>query len=314
VQKVLRGRQRQETERFIALRSHYLFEADFCRPGPVGAHEKGGVENSVGRFRRHPLVPVPVVADWAMLNAYLAAACQRDDERCLSERHQPIAADWAHEQRRLRPAPAVAFATADVSSCRVDSSARIRVRTNHYSVPVALVGQRVEARLHATALEVVHGGRVVARHARLPGRFGERLVVDHYLELLDHKPGAFPRARALHQARRAGHWPACYDQLLSELTRRYGETEGTRQLLTVLLLHRSWPVEQVIEAVGQALSLGCGDAGSIALLLRQLHHTPLLAPPLAELGPLAGYGQACAEGLHIYDALRPRPAPEVAYG
>lgn len=52
VKKVLRGRRRIETERFIALRSHYLFESFFCLPGKEGAHEKGGVEGGVGRFRR----------------------------------------------------------------------------------------------------------------------------------------------------------------------------------------------------------------------------------------------------------------------
>jgi len=33
VKKVLRGRNRKETDRFVALRSHYLFKSVFCRPG-----------------------------------------------------------------------------------------------------------------------------------------------------------------------------------------------------------------------------------------------------------------------------------------
>lgn len=44
VARVLRGRDRQETERFIALRSHSGFDSFFCLLGPEGAHEKGGVE------------------------------------------------------------------------------------------------------------------------------------------------------------------------------------------------------------------------------------------------------------------------------
>lgn len=39
VRKVLRGRRRLETDRFVAMRSHYLFESFFCRPGIIGAHE-----------------------------------------------------------------------------------------------------------------------------------------------------------------------------------------------------------------------------------------------------------------------------------
>lgn len=40
-----------------ALRSHYGFDSFFCRPGIDGAHEKGGVEGEIGRFRRRHLVP-----------------------------------------------------------------------------------------------------------------------------------------------------------------------------------------------------------------------------------------------------------------
>ena len=72
VKQVLRGRQRVQTDRFIALRSHYLYESQFTIPGVEGAHEKGGVEGEVGRFRRRHLVPVPEVSTLAELNARTA--------------------------------------------------------------------------------------------------------------------------------------------------------------------------------------------------------------------------------------------------
>jgi transposase len=56
VAKVLRGRNRIESDRFAALRSHYGFDFFFCIPGEEGAHEKGGVEGEVRRFRRRRLV------------------------------------------------------------------------------------------------------------------------------------------------------------------------------------------------------------------------------------------------------------------
>ncbi|MCP4963382.1 MAG: IS21 family transposase, partial [Actinomycetia bacterium] len=65
---VLKGRDRIETDRFVALRSHYGFDSFFCAPGIDGAHEKGGVEGEVGRFRRRHLVPVPQVSSIAELN------------------------------------------------------------------------------------------------------------------------------------------------------------------------------------------------------------------------------------------------------
>jgi transposase len=75
VKKVLKGRRRAESDRFVALRSHHLFASQFTTPGLEGAHEKGGVEGEVGRCRRRHLVPVPEVADLAELNRLLLAGC-----------------------------------------------------------------------------------------------------------------------------------------------------------------------------------------------------------------------------------------------
>ena len=77
VTKILKGRSRLESDRFIALRSHYLFESSFCEPGEQGAHEKGGVEGEVGRFRRRHFVPLPEVQSIAELNVLIAAGCIR---------------------------------------------------------------------------------------------------------------------------------------------------------------------------------------------------------------------------------------------
>lgn len=314
VKKLLRGRRRTETEQFIALRSHYLFEADFCRAGLAGAHEKGGVESAVGRFRRHHWVPVPAMADLESLNRFLRAACAQDDGRCLAGRSRSVATNWAQEQPRLRPLPDEPFATAEVLSCRVDRSARIRVRTNAYSVPVRLVGRRVEVRLHAARVEVVYAGQVVAEHGRLQGRFGERLELDHYLELLQAKPGALPRARALHQARERGGWPRVYDRLWEALKQRFGESNGNRQLLAVVGLHRDYPAAAIEAGVTQALELGCIEAGAIAVLVRNHHCPQEPVPALEEVGRLGGYGQARAVDLQAYDALRPSQRGEVSHG
>lgn len=56
--RVLHGRHRVESERFIAMRSLYGFDGFFCIPGKEGAHEKGGVEGEIGRFRRRHLCRV----------------------------------------------------------------------------------------------------------------------------------------------------------------------------------------------------------------------------------------------------------------
>src|SRR5207244_602586 len=86
VKQVLRGRRRKEQDRFVALRSHYLYESVFTRRGRQGAHEKGGVEGEVGRHRRRWLVPVPKVATLKELNDLLEDSCFAEFERRIAGR------------------------------------------------------------------------------------------------------------------------------------------------------------------------------------------------------------------------------------
>ncbi len=76
VKRVLRGKDRHEQSSWVAFRSHFLFEADYCTPGK--GQEKGGVENLVGYMRRNFLVPMPEMKDFGELNAYLLGCCEKD--------------------------------------------------------------------------------------------------------------------------------------------------------------------------------------------------------------------------------------------
>src|SRR5579884_996846 len=128
VVRVLRGRGRQETERFIALRSHYGFDSFFCRPGIDGAHEKGGVEGEIGRFRRRHLVPVPKVDSLPALNELIAAGDLTDDARVITGRPVTIEAAFTAEAPHLMPLPAEPFDPARLLEARVDNRSRVSVR------------------------------------------------------------------------------------------------------------------------------------------------------------------------------------------
>jgi len=200
VERVLRGRDRVESDRFVALRSHYGFDSFFCQPGVKGSHEKGGVEGEVGRFRRRHLVPVPHVASMAELNELLLAGAARDDARFIAHRRMTVGEHFALEAATLRPLPAERFDVAVVGSHRVDTKSRVSVRNCLYSVPVRFAGRRLDVRVGAETVEALDGATVVARHPRgLKG--DEVLVLDHYLEVLAIKPGAMPGATALARRR-----------------------------------------------------------------------------------------------------------------
>lgn len=186
------------------------FDSFFCRPGLPGAHEKGGVEGVIGRFRRRHLTPPPAVASNAALNGHLAAADDTDDGRVITGRNSTVGAAFAQEQPRLAGLPAEAFDPAIVLSARVDSRARVSVRQSFYSVPARLVGRRVTVRLTAGQVDIQDGGTTVGSHERAAGRHQEVLVLDHYLEVLKTKPGALPGATALVRARRSEVFTAAH--------------------------------------------------------------------------------------------------------
>ena len=266
VKQVLRGRRRVESDRFIALRSHYLYESQFTIPGVEGAHEKGGVEGEVGRFRRRHLVPVPEVATLGELNTRMLTGCEADLHRRIAGRQETVGESFARERPLLRALPAERASTAEQATPRVDSKALVTIKQNRYSVPVRLAGLRVHSRVGAREIEMHHGGELVARHERLQGRYGVCASLDHYLELLARKPGALAGSLALSQERERGAWPSVFDELWGKLAERYGPSEAARQMVDVLMLAREHSASEVQLAVRGALAAGAHDGRAVAVL------------------------------------------------
>lgn len=295
VERVLKGRDRIESERFIALRSHYGFDSFFCQPGLKGSHEKGGVEGEVGRFRRRHLVPVPRVNSMAELNDLLMAGCAKDDRRFIAQRRITVAEHFALEADTLRPLPAEPFDFTVVAAHRVDRKSRVSVRGCLYSVPACHVGKRLDVRIGAETIEVLNGAAVVARHARaLKG--DEVLALDHYLEVLAIKTGAFPGATALARARSGGAFGATHERFWTEARRRLGDRDGTRALIEVLLLHRAIPAAGVTAGMDRALGAGSIDPAVVAIEARRA-----IEGASATVVPIG-------EGLSRFD----RPVPSIA--
>ena len=270
VARVLRGRDRVETERFIALRSHYGFDSFFCIPGEEGAHEKGGIEGEVGRSRRRHFVPMPKVRTLAELNRKLEAADRADLARHIGTRRQTVGAMGELDRAALRPLPAEPFDAARVVPVRVDAKARVCVRQSFYSVPARYAGRRLSARIGGTRIEVTDAGRVVASHERSIVRGSQTLLLDHYLEILARKPGAMPGSLAVLQAREGGVLTSAHEQFWARARRRFGDAGGTRALIEVLLLGRGLPFPAVHAALEAVNSAGSVDPNLVAIEARRI--------------------------------------------
>jgi len=285
VKKILRGQQRELTARFIAFRSHWQYQAEFCTPSE--GHEKGGVEGEVGYFRRNHWVPVPVAADLAALNRKLHDDCRSDESRIVSGSTETVGTRLLAEKEHLLPLAADVFDLAEVSFPRVDQTGCAKVRTNFYSVPL-MPGSIVEARVYSSTVEFRHHGSRIASHERCYSRLQKIFDLEHYLEVLDRKPGALRGSAPLAQWRTQGRWPESYDRLWEQLTERQGRQGGTRAMVALIRMGREFGYEKLRTAVEQALDLGCTDVAAIRHLLMsdQLQHR---VGEVIEIGALSAY-------------------------
>lgn len=304
--RVALGRERFEHPRFVALRSHYGYDSFYCIPGKDGAHEKGGVEGEIGRFRRRHLTPVPHADSLAALNDALAAADAADDARRIGARAETVGAAAARELPLLRPLPAETFDVSASLSCRVDAKARVCVRQSYYSVPARYAGRRLEVRLGATLVVAVDAGKPVAEHTRSLHKGSEDLLLDHYLEVLSRKPGALAGSTALASARAAGAFTPTHQRFWDAARTQLGDGAGTRALIGVLLLHRTLSTAAVIAGMDAALVLGTFDPDLVAVQARRSTLTGQPTPTPVQLPSTASQIAALerpAPSLAAYDQL-----------
>ncbi len=285
VKKVLRGSRREETTRFIAFRSHWRFASEFCTPAE--AHEKGGVEGEAGYFRRNHWVPVPSARDLEELNEKLLDACREDENRQIAGKPMRVGAALLAEREHLLAIAESRFDLAEVSFPVVDSLGCVRVRTNAYSVPLQ-AGTEVQAKVYSTYVEVWHDGWCVARHERCYSRQQQILDLEHYLDVLEKKPGALAGSKPLEQWRQAGRWPESFDKLWTELVKRHGKQPGTRHMIEVLKLGKQHGYSRLREAVESALGSGSHDVSAIRYLITAVQRPPAELPVI-EVGLLGRY-------------------------
>jgi transposase len=270
VKKVLRGHRREEATRFIAFRSHWRFVSDFCTPAEP--HEKGGIEGEAGYFRRNHWVPLPKARDLEELNSQLLAGCHEEEHRQIAGHDTTVGAAILAERAHLLPLAEQDFELAEFAFPRVDGLGCVRVRTNLYSAP-APPGKTVEVRLYSSHVEIRDEGRLIARHERCYERHQQVLDLEHYLDVLERKPGALVGSKPLAAWRMRGLWPESYDRLLARLIERHGQPSGTRQMIQVLSLIRPHGHERVRAAVEEAITLGGVDAAAVRHLVEAVDLT-----------------------------------------
>ena len=268
VKKVL-GTERELTEGFLRLESHFLFAHHFCRVGR--GNEKGHVENLVGYSRRNFLVPIPEFESFAALNAHLDMACLADLDRQVRGKPQTKRERLEIDRAAMREVPSERFECRRLVQASANSLSLVRFDRNDYSVPTRYAHHDVTGIGGIDEVRFVVGADIVATHPRSWDK--EQIFFDprHYLALLERKPGALDYARPL------ADWNLsdCFVVLRRRLESELGSL-GTREYIKVLRLMEHATVSQVADAIDVALGIGATSADAIGLILAHRNEAPVV--------------------------------------
>ena len=249
VARILGDCRRQRTRVFSELRSHYLFEDRFGRPGK--GNDKDKVEGLVGYCRRNFLVPMPRFQTFDGLNAHLEACCRKRWAERLRGHGETIGERLERDRAILQPLPATPYGACDKRAGRVCSLSLVRYRGTDYSVPTRFGHYEVLVRGYVHEVVITHGADVIARHPRSYEHEDFIFGPLHYLSPLEQKSNALDQAAPL-----AG-WelPDAFATLRRLLVARMGKA-GKREYVQVLRLLESFDLEGLHGAVKDALRLG----------------------------------------------------------
>ncbi len=283
VDKVNKGKGRTVNARFAVMCAHYLFDPDFCNV--ASGWEKGIVEKNVQDSRRRIWLEAQDerFSSFEALNAWLSQRCRALWHELVHPQYPglSVAEVLELEQAEMMPMPAP-FDGYVEKPVRVSSTALVSLGRNRYSVPCEFAGRWVSSRLYPTRIDLVADDAVIASHARLLDRDQVSYDWQHYLPLIERKPGALRNGAPF------ADLPRPLRQLRHGLARHTG---GDRIMAQVLAAVPVAGLEAVLVAVELVLESGALSAEHILNVVARLtaaplpvtveNHLPLKDAPLA---------------------------------
>ena len=296
VDKVSKGKGRIVNARFAVMCAHYLFDADFCNV--ASGWEKGVVEKNVQDSRRRIWIEAGTLrfASFGELNAWLGERCRAlwGDIHHPEHKQFSVAEMLEQERPHLMPMPEP-FDGYVESPARVSSTCLVSVNRNRYSVPCELAGQIVSTRLYPTRLAIVAGDTLVASHNRLTTRGQTQFDWQHYIPLVQRKPGALRNGAPF------ADMPGALQGLRRALLRHEG---GDRVMAQVLAAVPTAGLDAVLVAVELVLESGAVSAEHVINVLGRLTAQPIPTGRLEVLPRDLQLSDPPQANTSRYDALR----------
>ena len=156
------------------------------------------------------------------------------------------------DQPALRPLPPRAYEFAEWRQCKVHPDYHIEVARAYYSVPYRFIGERVDVRLTAHAIEIFRAGTLIAAHARASEHGRRSTSAPHrperHVAMIDRT-----LARTIERATTIG--PATATLLRQQAASRKHPEETLRSSQGILRLAQDFSAAQLELACERALAL-----------------------------------------------------------
>ena len=179
----------------------------------------------------------------------------------------------AIDRPALLPLPERPFEIAQFKFCTVNIDYHVEIDAHYYSVPHALVRKRLEARITDYTVEILHGGKRIASHARSRLRGGYTTIAEH-MPASHRAHREWSPARFLRWSEEIGTATA---QLVEHLLTDKPHPEmGYRSCLGLLSLARNFGAPRLEAACVRAIASGARTRRSVlSILQRGLDQQPL---------------------------------------
>lgn len=261
--KEILGSERSQTDFALDLQQHYGFTIRYCNP--AAGNEKGAVENAVGFCRRNFLHGLPKYASWSLINRALETLSHQDiRDGNHYKTGKPIQEYFDKLPALLWPLLLERKWRKRVES-KVDACQLVTVNNHEYSVPERYVGSYADIKLMVFIVEVYVDDERAAIHPRQFGK-DDSLLLEHYLDQLQYKPGAFWDCKAVQQHK----FDPLYEELWTRLSSRYERKQTTLEFVNVLQLRKCYSQKTLLLAIKKAFNCGTIECKAIEVFAYQI--------------------------------------------
>lgn len=171
------------------------------------------------------------------------------------------------DQPMLQPLPARRYELSLWKKARVNIDYCFDYDGRIYSVPHALVGERVDIRATVTTIEVFHKARRIVSHRRCYGRKGTATILEEHRPKSHRQYGDWPPSRVIDWARSVG--PSA-GQVVEHILQSYPHPEaGYRSCMALIRDAKRYGPQRLDGACRRALSIDSPTRKSVQMILKR---------------------------------------------